>query len=103
MQARSRINNSLKYANFVETAASKVKIDSYDGVCYAEHSGTTSVTTFDIGGNLVFIHCSNMWQTLMTNIGSVKSVHNQNHIFGKGCPVAARSSAKTVQSQSSVR
>ncbi len=38
MQTISRINNILKWANYVKTEASKVKIDSYDGARYTQHS-----------------------------------------------------------------
>ena len=45
MQTRSTVNNMLKYANFVESGAGKLGVDSFDG---ASFTGTNFVATSEI-------------------------------------------------------
>ena len=55
-----------KWANIIETAASSVKLGSYDGTWYIEYKSTTYVTISQklMEEDKIFIHHDNFWQTL---------------------------------------
>ncbi len=43
VQAGASINDILKQVSTVENIACKLKLDSYDGVCFSKYSGTNFV------------------------------------------------------------
>ena len=67
VQASSRINIMLRWANSVENGASKVRLGSSDGAWYAEQVGTSLVTISAIlmEWGKYFVHRDSICQTLV--------------------------------------